>query len=135
MTYNQAVAILRTRLGGLMDEAELTNDHYESCISWAVRQCGGTTASADQVTEAEVGAITDVDKLLDFAELCLIKDIIGNLVRVDWKAGPISEKHSQLTGYATKLKENKEKQMKADYGYGASSVTVGYIDLNMSEVG
>jgi len=135
MTYAQAVTILQARLGGLIDEAELTNDHFEACIAWGVRQSGGTTADPSQVTEAEVGAITNVDKLLDFAELCLIKTIIGNIDKVDWKAGPISEKSSQLTDHALKLKENKEKQMKAEYGYGASSVVVGYIDLNIVEVG
>ena len=35
-TYAQIVLILRNRLGKLMDEAELTNAHYEACIAWGV---------------------------------------------------------------------------------------------------
>lgn len=132
-TYAQIVSILRSRLGKYMDEAELTNEHYESCIAWGVRQSDGTTADPSQVTEAEVGAITDVDKLVDYAELCLIKAIIGGLPYVDVTTGPISEKLSQLTKHMFMLKENKEKQMKAEYGYGLGTLTPGIITSRFEE--
>lgn len=134
MTYAQLVVILRNRLGEYMDLAELTNVHYESCIAWAVRQSGGTTADPSQVTEAEVGAIANVDMLIDYAEICLIKTIIGNLPLHDIKTGPVDEKLSQLVKHLFMLKENKEAQMKADYGYGSGVMTPHIINLNFQEL-
>ena len=62
-TYAQVQAVLLNRLGKYLTEAEVTN--LEPCISWGIRQSGGTTLNLHDVQLGEVGTVTDVDMLLD----------------------------------------------------------------------
>lgn len=102
-TLSEVLEITEDRLGSLLSEARsATGDNskpsVESCIGWAVRMLGYTTASLRFPEEAEVQAVATahVDALLDLAELRTMESVLTNLNQVDLTTGPVSERLGQL---------------------------------------
>lgn len=126
-TITQVETILNTRLGPLLTVNGISVT-IDSAIAWAIRECGGSTADITAATDAELAGASSIDCVLDNAELRTLMTVLQNITTVDWKAGPISEKSSQLVDW---IKDQIEK-LTASL---SNVMTIGYIDLNIVEVG
>lgn len=95
--------VVEDRLGALLSEARTaTGDSSKpsvaSCVAWAVRMLGYSTAALLTATDAEVGEVptAKLDALLDLAELRTLESIQTNLSQVDLTTGPVTERLGQL---------------------------------------
>lgn len=102
-TLADVQAVINDRVGALLAEAraatgDATKPSVDTCIGWAVRMLGYTTASILAPTDGEVQAVasTKVDALLDLAELRTLESIQTNLSQVDLTTGPVLERLGQL---------------------------------------
>lgn len=136
----ETVLIRRTRLW--MAEAQMdcktvggTNRDLAEPISWAMRQCGYTVASIADATAAEVATVADADadKLLDYAELRLLNNILQNFALVDVTEGPHSESFNQFRLRLEEAIGRKDKYMQRVYGANISTLSGGEILLNFQE--
>lgn len=141
ITRANVEAILVKRAGALMSKVGFavtvvgSNADLNDPIGWGVRQAGGTVSDYSSVTDTDVATVAtaDYDKMLDFAELRLLENIVGNLDDVDVTLGPRSEKLSQLLKTLQERKEEQEKKLETTYGYNVSSLSGGVITETFAE--
>lgn len=117
--------IITSRLGGLLDEAGITD--ISPAIAFGVVEAEGSVADLSSATNAEVAAVSNEMLLLDLVEYRCVLDIIGNLAMVDITTGPRKEALGQLTKFALEYKENLEEKLKNLYGYGAATLEAAKI--------
>lgn len=101
MTLAEALTLIDERCGALLAQARAaTGDpdkpNLETCLGWAVRALGYTTASVLYPSEAEVQAVTLIDALIDVAELRTLESVLTNLNQVNITTGPVKEDLSDL---------------------------------------
>ena len=140
LTCVVAETILIARLGPLMAVAEMSvvvggsNADLGDPLAWATRGVGGSTASYDTVTDAELALVSDsdLDDLLTLAEWRLLKNIQGALDAVDLTVGPRSEKLSQYAEKIQQLLDRLEPEIEA-LGILATPLEAGYITIDIAE--
>lgn len=141
LTRANCETILVKRLGALLSEASLavtivgSNADLNDPIGWAVRQCGGSVASVTSVADADVATVaaSDMDKLLDLAELRTLETISGNLAGTDIKVGPRSENLDLLAQRVEQRLARKQTQLQRDYGFGLGTLEAGVIRLGFMQ--
>ena len=141
LTRANAEFILEARTGPLLTAAGMavtvvgSNVDLNDPIARAVRDLGHSVASAVLVTDADVAAVTDAetDQFLDIATLHTLEAILGNLDDVDIRVGPLSEKLNQLAEQIERKIMRLLSSLEDLYGYGRSSLTAGYIQVNIAE--
>lgn len=134
--------ILIARVGGIMTACGLdgatvngTNTDLNDPIGYGVRQAGGTVAAIELVTTADIATVASADqeKMLDLAELRVLKSCWTNLQLVDIEVGERNVKYSQL---ATRLKNiiaSKQEEVDSLYDFAVASVSSAVWDLNDAE--
>ncbi len=113
-----------------------TNASLNDAIGWAIRQAGGTVASLALVTDADVATVatTDLDKLIDLAELRTLEAILANFSAVDKKAGPVEIKSSQFADRILALLNLKRAAIAVAYGIGTTNlISGGVLTLSFGE--
>lgn len=139
-TRAEVETVLVARRGPLMTIAGMlttsggTNADLNDPIAYGIRQSSGTVASV-VVADADIATVSDVDSLLDIAELRLLRTIKGRYDRVDIRSGPFSQEFSQLI---TSLKDDIKdlEQLVADlYGVGGVNVDTGNITMDFASHG
>ena len=128
-TVTQVEFLLSKRRKKFLD---LISDNIDMVdpIGYAIRQNGGTVSDPTVITDADVSTVSDLDALLDVAELRLCRNIKGNLDVVDIKTGPLDEKLSQLVDSLKDDIESLEAYVQTTYGIGGVSVETGVIQLD-----
>lgn len=135
-----AETILVDRLGPMMAVAEMavtivgTNGDLDDPLAWATRGVGGSTATHNTVTDAELAlvATADLDDLVNLAEWRTLKNIQGALNAVDITTGPRSEKLSQFADKVQQMLDNLEPTIEG-LGVLTAAMTAGYISLDFAE--
>ncbi|HQP27413.1 MAG TPA: hypothetical protein PLL58_06245 [Candidatus Syntrophosphaera sp.] len=142
ITRTQVEKILLKRAARRMAFVEMdiaksdgTNADLNDPIAYAVRLCGLSVADISDVKDSDLAPLpdSDIDKLLDLAELRLLQNIFGNLDSVDERTGPVQNAYSQFgTQLETALKRLEEKCQR-NYGVGQGTISVGYITLDFQQ--
>ena len=105
ITRTQVEKILLKRAARRMAFVEMdiaksdgTNADLNDPIAYAVRLCGLSVADISDVKDSDLAPLpdSDIDKLLDLAELRLLQNIFGNLDSVDERTGPVQNAYSQI---------------------------------------
>jgi hypothetical protein len=110
-----------------------SNADLTDAIAWGVRQAGYTLASDSDVTDSDLSSVasTATDRLIDLAELRMLRTIYQNYVKVDVAAPAAGAKLDQLRQAMRQAIADKKAQIAADYaigGYAAFSVQLGRND-------
>ena len=141
-TRAQVETILIRRAGKWLIAAGLdgttisgSNVDLNDPLGFAIRACGGTVASIASVADADLATVpdSDLDKLLDIAELRTLESILGNYRLVDAKAGPVEAKASQLADRLERAIARLRSQLAIRYGIEGSSLSAGVIMLSIAE--
>jgi hypothetical protein len=144
LTRANIESVLIRRVGKLLAAADLdgttvsgSNGDLNDPIGWAIRQCGGTVASVVSVADGDCASVddTDVDKLLDLAELRTLETIEGNLDGVDITVGPRSESLNQLSVRVRMKLDAKRDQVRRDYGFNVATLSAGVVTLDFAQTG
>lgn len=111
------------------------NDDLADPITYALRQCGYAVASIVEPTSTEMAAVvdTDADKLLDYAELRLLQNILQSYALVDLTEGPHSESFNQFRLRLEEAIARKERAMRQLYGTNIGTISGGEILLDYQE--
>lgn len=142
LTRANLEAVLIRRCGRLLAALGLdgttvdgTNSDLNDPIGWAIRSCGGTVASLAAVSDGDVAttAESDLDKLLDLAELRTLESIQANNDKVDIQSEQTRKAWATLGTRLETMIARKQKQIARDYGVGLGSLTAGTIDLSFQE--
>lgn len=141
LTRTQVEQMLIRRVGKLFADLELdgvtdsgTNDDLNDAIGYAVRQCGGTVADPTAVVDADLSAITETDKLLDFAELRALKTALTVARRlVTFQTGPRAEDLSDLAKGLAADVAMKQAEISESYGLGVGALEAGVVSLVFME--
>ena len=106
-----------------------------SPIAYAIRQCGGTVSDLSSVSNSDLATVdsADYDKLMDIAELRLLRNIKGRWAKVDISSGPFSQSFNQLASQLDTDIAAMKAQLEEEHGFGGSSLEVGVIDLNFQQ--
>ena len=122
--------ILISRAGAWMTNAGLdgttvngTNAALNDALGYAIRAAGGTVAAPAIVTSTDVLTVadSDLDKLLDLAELRALENTLSNFALVDAKAGPVEAKSSQFADRLERRIDQIRARLAVLYGIGAAS--------------
>jgi hypothetical protein len=141
VTRANVEAILVQRAGPLMTKAGMattivgTNANLNDPIGWGVRQAGGTVAVYSLVTDADLATVdsADTDKMLDFAELRLLKNILTNISLVDTQVGSRRESLSQLARQLENRIKTFTEELEDTYGLSVPSLEAGFIGVEFAE--
>jgi len=141
LTRANMESMLVKRCGGLMTAAGLavtvagSNADLNDPIGYAIRKCGGTTASFVSVADGDIASIAEAnyDKLLAIAELRTLYNIRGNYDDVDISIGSRSESFSQLMKQLEEHIARVESTLKLDFGIGIGSISAQVIQLDFAE--
>ena len=143
LTRANVESILVQRVGAWLTKASLattsagSNQSLNDPIGYGIRIAGGTVTSYALVADADVATVADadLDKMLDVAELRALENILGNLVLVDAKAGPVEAKSSQFATLLERTINRLRAQLAIRYGIEASAtMTTGVITLGFAEL-
>jgi len=145
MSYTRAnlESILVKRLSALMLKAGMavtyagSNADLNDPIGWALRQSDYTVNNINSVADSDVANVSteNLDKVLDLSEYRLLQNVLGNLDDVDSKLGPRDEKLSQLAKQVESKLNKLESKLKTEYGFGASVMQLGLLQLNIAQHG
>lgn len=142
LTRASVESVLIRRTGTLLTAASLdgttisgSNADLNDPIASALRQCGLTVANIGNVADSDLAALadSDIDKLLDLAELRVLESCLGNLDLVDVKAGPIEEKLGQVGARLEAAITRKRTAITRTYGIGLGTLSAGLIDLGFQQ--
>lgn len=133
--------ILIDRAGPLMTKASMdgttvdgTNSDLADPIGWGLRQAGYSVADITNPTTAEVASANDdVDEVLDFGELRLVENVMGNLDDVDVQVGPRRESLAQLSRQVQKRIDVLRRRIEKTYGLGVSPLGTGTLTYEFAE--
>jgi len=108
---------------------------FNSPISYAIRQCGGTVTDFTNVVDGDLATVdpADYDKLMDLAEYRLLMNIKGRWAKVDIRSGPFSQNLSQLADQLDKDIAAMKTSVAETYGLTGATIQVGVIDLDFME--
>jgi hypothetical protein len=132
-------SILVRRASGFMAAAGLavtvagSNADLNDPLGWALRKSGITPVLITAVADADVAKATDVDQLLDLAELRLLENIYGNLTLVDITLGPRKDALGQIGARLEKRIDVLREKIDKEYGIGASILQGGVITLDFAD--
>lgn len=106
-----------------------TNASLNDAIGSAIRKLEGTVTDPTSVTDADVQSLdaSDLDALVDLAELRLYYSIRGNLTVVDTTAGPFTDRYSDIGDYLDAQIDALEDKVEQEYGIGGPEMRVGVI--------
>jgi hypothetical protein len=99
-----------------------------SPIAYALRKTGYTVANHSAVVDSDLSTVTDadLDQIFDFAELRLLKNILGNYAKVDTSAGAFNQSLGQLRSDLETRIARLEDKVNTEYGtYG--ELEAGYV--------
>lgn len=123
ITRTQAEQILQLRIGSFLEEAEMSvqdgvNQWLTDPLRWALSMLGIETASVVAVTDADLSGVqrSQVDALLDLAELRALEAVQTNLASVTTWVGPVKEDPSKFTENLAAMIQAKRTQIAARYG-------------------
>lgn len=136
MTYTRAQleSTLARRRGRWMSEVGMDsetvtgkNADLNDPLGWGIRQCGGSVSNIASVSDADVQTVStaDIDQLLDYAELKLLENILGNYEGVDVSGLPMSQGGDQFGKRVTKAIEDKRAYIEKQYPSDATGYTSG----------
>jgi hypothetical protein len=143
LTRAQFEEIMVQRVGGWLTNAGLpvtivgSNAAMNDPLGYAIRVAGGTVTSYALVADADVATVgeTNLDKLLDVAELRTLENVLSNFTLVDAKAGPVEAKSSQFADRLERVIARLRSQLAVRYGIESSAtMTTGVISLNFTEL-
>lgn len=111
-----------------------TNTDLSDPIAAALRHCV-PDFSGLTVTDGDLALLdsSEIDKLLDLAELRLLENIHNNLDVVDIKVGPRSENLNQFGDQLEKAVTRLEKKCQHKYGIGAGTLSAGVISFDFQQ--
>jgi len=143
MAYTRAdiESVLVQRVGGVFIAAGMdgttisgSNASLNDPIGYALRQLGYNVAYIASVSDADLAGVpgSEIDALLDLAELRALNNFIGMYSAVDIRLGPRSENLSQLAAQVGKRVEALEKSIASNYGL-LSSAEFGTLTLDFAE--
>lgn len=142
LTRANTEALLVQRVGPAMVKADMdgttvdgTNASLNDPIGKAIRYLGYAVTNPVLVSDADVAQVTDdqLDQYLDLATYYTLNNVLGNLDDVDIRTSPRSEMYSQMVEWLERKVERMSKQLEAEYGFGRSTITAGYVTLNIAE--
>ena len=138
ITIANCNAVLGQRLRRLLAAVGLDSNSIDlnDAISYAVRELGGTVASASGVVDNDLTGVsaTDENQFFDIAEYRALETLINELsVKVTMQVGPRSQNYSDIAAILDKILSRKAKTLKDKYGIGLSTITGGVIDLAFAE--
>lgn len=123
ITRMEAEQILQRRIGAFLEETGMTvqdglNPWLTDPLRWALAMLGVGTASVTAVTDADLSAVqrSQVDALLDLAELKTLEAIQTNYVNVTTWVGPIKEDPAKLMESLAAMIQTRRAQIAARYG-------------------
>lgn len=134
--------ILVSRLGDLLAALEMeetssgANASLNDPIGYAIRQLGGSVATATVVADSDLTGIAaaDYDELFDLAELRALETMRSKARRLtDITAGPRSDTFSAIAAGLAADIADKRADMKARYGTSASTLTAGVLTLDFMQ--
>ena len=132
LTITAIENVLRGRVGGWMDEAEMSkaagSSDYDDPIGWAIRQAGYTTADPTDPADSDLNnvATADYDKVFDLAEYRMLENIRQNYSKVNYTIGTRGNASEQFEPMLLRIKEaiaDKKEQLEEDYGFGSSQTS------------
>lgn len=136
MTRTQAETVLIARCGKLLtvcgiDGATVngTNASLTDPLAWALRQSGYLPAAFGAVTDTDLAGVqdSDIDKLIDLAEIKALENALGNFDATDISAGPRSESYDQIRAGLEKMLNRKQANIMRLYGVGTGTLQAGVI--------
>jgi hypothetical protein len=132
-TRAQIEELLLKRVGRWMAEVGMdnttisgTNADIDDPLGFAIRRLGGSVANPVSVSDGDVSGIdgSEFDKLMDYAELRLLKNILGNMEFVDTSGLPMSMNNDQLGKRIQKRIDDLQQYIKDNYPADESGYTV-----------
>jgi hypothetical protein len=140
ITRASVETILIQRAGAYLTAASMdgtshagTNESLNDSIGYALRKIGYSVADITLITDADLAGVSEVDQLLDLAELRTLDNILGNLALVDITLGPRKESLSQLASALEKRIARLHSYIELEYGIGMAELTGGVIELGFAE--
>lgn len=136
MTRTQAETVLIARCGKLMTACGIdgttvngTNASLTDPLVWALRQSGYSPAAFGAVTDTDLAGVqdSDIDKLIDLAEMKALENALGNFDATDISVGPRSESYDQLRAGLEKMLNRKQANIMRLYGVGTGTLEAGVI--------
>lgn len=136
MTRTQAETVLIARCGKLMTACGIdgttmngTNASLTDPLAWALRQSGYSPAAFGAVTDTDLAGVqdSDIDKLIDLAEIKALENALGNFDATDISVGPRSESYDQIRAGLEKMLNRKQANIMRLYGVGTGTLQAGVI--------
>ena len=136
MTRTQAETVLIARCGKLMTACGIdgttvngTNASLTDPLAWALRQSGYSPAAFGAVTNTDLAGVqdSDIDKLIDLAEMKALENALGNFDATDISVGPRSESYDQIRAGIEKILTRKQASIMRLYGVGIGTLEAGVI--------
>ncbi len=120
---------------GLNGTAGGTNPDLTDPLATALRATGYPLRSPVAVSDADVATLasSDVDQVLDRAEVRVLENTLGNLDLVSTEAGPLKQALSDLGKRLETLIATKQKRLEVRYGADAPTLTAGVVDLDFQQ--
>lgn len=123
ITRVDAEQILDRRIGAFLAEAGMNalqdgiNPWLTDPLRWALYMLGIESASVVAVTDADLSAIvrSQVDALLDLAELKALEAILTNFTGVDTRVGQVEEDRASLGVQIRQIADRKRKHIASVY--------------------
>lgn len=143
MAFTKAAvdSVLVARVGPIMSAVSFsvatdgTNPNTVESIRIGLQSLGFNSASLTAITDADLAGVSndDLPQLVDVSEWALRTACLDALQDVDSQVDRDSQKLSQLADrWAAKI-DKLFAQLKSNYGYGASSLVAGSINLGFAE--
>ena len=136
MTRTQAENVLIARCGKLLAACGIdgttvngTNASLTDPLAWALRQSGYSPAAFGAVTNTDLAGVqdSDIDKLIDLAEMKALENALGNFDATDISVGPRSESYDQIRAGIEKILTRKQASIMRLYGVGIGTLEAGVI--------
>ncbi len=142
LTRANIEAVLVRRCGRLLTAAGLdsttisgANADLNDPIGWAIRQCAGTVASLVLVADTDIATVaeSDLDKLLDLAELRTLESIQENNDLVDIQSDDQRKAWAALGTRLELIIARKRASVARIYGTLQGTLTAGTINLSFQQ--
>lgn len=141
LTRANVEALLISRVGLLFVEigkdgstVDGSNADLNDSIGYAVRQCGQIVDSATAVDNDDVARVSDIDKLLDIAELKALETAYtAALTLVSISLGEREQRFSDIAKGLKDLIEMRREHNRESYGIGERSLQGGVFDHAFQE--
>lgn len=121
-TVAQVDGVISNRIGAYLSLANMTSEESPNPaladpILWALRMLGYTPAALDEVTDSDLEVThSDLDALLDLAELRALETVQTQYTRVSGALGPLREDWGELGKRLADLVKVKRDNAAAQHG-------------------